>query len=211
MLEGLAFDHLVKALHDQLALLPDDRKGKKTQDAIKDAALGAFAVFFTQSPSCLAYQRTMRQAKGRSNATSLFGRGEIPCDNQIRTLRDPIDPAQLFPVFDGVYEALERSEPLGSFRTFAGQLLIAFDGTEYFSSQASHCDRCSQRTHRNGPVTDVHHVITPVSVAPGNPDVIALEPEFITPQEGHEKQDGEQVAAKRWIERHAGRYPHVTI
>jgi hypothetical protein len=211
MLEGLAFDHLVKALHDQLALLPDDRKGKNTQYAIKDAALGAFAVFFTQSPSFLAYQRTMRQAKGRSNANSLFGMGEIPCDNQIRTLLDPIDPAQLFPVFDGVYEALERSEPLGSFRTFAGQLLIAFDGTEYFSSQAIHCDRCSQRTHRNGQVTYVHQVITPVIVAPGNPDVIALEPEFITPQDGHEKQDCEQVAAKRWIERHAGRYPHVTI
>jgi hypothetical protein len=79
--------------------------------------------------------------------------GAIPCDNQIRTLLDPIDPAQLFPVFDGVYEALERSEQLDSFRAFAGQLLIAVDGTAYFSSQAIHCDRCSQRTHRHGQVT----------------------------------------------------------
>ena len=129
-MEPLAFDHLVQALYQQFASLPDCRKGKNTQYAIKDAALGAFAVFFTQSPSFLAYQRTMRQAKGRSNANSLFGMGEIPCDNQIRTLLDPIDPAQLFPVFDGVYAALERSEPLGSFRAFAGQLRIAFDGTE---------------------------------------------------------------------------------
>ena len=153
----------------------------------------------------------MRQAKGRSNADSLFGMGEIPCDNQIRTLLDPIEPAQLFPVFEGVYAALDRAEQLGSFRAFAGQLLMAFDGTEFFSSREIHCDRCSQRTHRNGQVTYFHQVITPVLVAPGNPAVIALQPEFITPQDGHEKQDCEQVAAKRWIERQAGRYPHVTI
>jgi len=36
-------------------------------------------------------------------------------------------------------------------------------------------------------------------------------PSFITPQDGHAKQDCEQVAAKRWIERQAGRYQQVTI
>jgi len=104
----------VQALHQQLASLPDYRQGKNTRYAIKDAALGAFAVFFTQSPSFLAYQRTMQQAKGRSNAESLFGMGDLPCDNQIRTLLDPVAPAQLFPVFAEVYAALEE----------AGQLFI---------------------------------------------------------------------------------------
>jgi len=56
-MEALVFDHLVQALHQQLASLPDYWKGKNTWDAVKDAALGAFAVFFTQSPSFLAYQR----------------------------------------------------------------------------------------------------------------------------------------------------------
>jgi len=178
---------------------------------MRDAALGAFAVFFTQSPSFLAYQRTMQQAKGRSNAATLFGLEHIPCDNQLRTLLDPVDPAQLFPLFDVIYDALDRAGHVAGFRTFAGQLLIALDGTEYFSSQEIHCARCSQRTHRPGHVTYVHQVITPVIVAPGNPAVIALPPALITPQDGHEKQDCEQVAAKRWLESHAGRYAHVTI
>jgi hypothetical protein len=81
MTEALAFDDLVQALHHQLAVQPDYRTGQNTQYAIKDAALGAFAVFFTPSPSFLAYQRTMKQAKGRSNADSLFGMADIPCDN----------------------------------------------------------------------------------------------------------------------------------
>jgi hypothetical protein len=42
-------------------------------------------------------------------------------------------------------------------------------------------------------------------VKPGCEQVIPLEPEFIHPQEGHEKQDCEQEAAKRWI-RSAGAY-----
>jgi hypothetical protein len=33
--------------------------------------------------------------------------------------------------------------------------------------------------------------------------VISLDPEFITPQDGRDKQDCETAAAKRWIQRHA--------
>jgi hypothetical protein len=73
-----------------------------------------------------------------------------------------------------------------------------------------HGDRCSQRTHRNGQVTAVHHVLTPVLVAPGNPAVMALQPECSTPPDGHAQPDWAQVAAQRWIARHAGRSPHVT-
>ncbi len=36
-------------------------------------------------------------------------------------------------------------------------------------------------------------------VKPGNNKVIPLEPEFITPQDGHLKQDCENAAAKRWL------------
>jgi hypothetical protein len=36
--------------------------------------------------------------------------------------------------------------------------------------------------------------------------VVGLEPEFITPQDGHEKQDCEQQAIKRWVKRNARRF-----
>lgn len=211
MSAGLACDDLVKELHRTLNALPDDRKGKNTPYAIQDAALGAFAVFFTQSPSVLAYQRTMQQAKGRSNAESLFGVATIPGDHQLRTRLDPVDPGQLFPVFQVVYHALDRAGLGAACRAFAGQRLMALDGTEYFSSPQMCCATCSQRAPRKGGVTYFHHVITPVLVAPGKAEVITLEPEFITPPDGQQQQDGEQVAAKRWTERHAGHSPDATI
>ena len=43
----------------------------------------------------------------------------------------------------------------------------------------------------------------PVLVALGQSQVLALAPEFITPQDGNEKQDCEVAAAKRWLSVHA--------
>ena len=40
----------------------------------------------------------------------------------------------------------------------------------------------------------------------GNEHVISLEPEFIVPQDGHEKQDCEIQAGKRWLEKNGEYY-----
>ncbi len=48
-------------------------------------------------------------------------------------------------------------------------------------------------------------------VAPGKGEVLALDPEFITPQDGHAKQDCEQEAAKRWVRRHAPHLPFANV
>ena len=66
------FDELVDTLKNSFEELPDPRSGENTRYEIKDAAVSAFGVFFTQSASFLRYQRMMEQAKGRSNVQSLF-------------------------------------------------------------------------------------------------------------------------------------------
>ena len=109
-------------------------------------------------------------------------------------------------MFGLTFNDLEATGQLDAFRTFDDNLLFAFDGTQYFSSKEIHCQNCSHKTASNGVTTYFHSVITPVIVAPGNSRVIALEPEFIMPQDGHEKQDCEQAAAKRWINEHAEQY-----
>jgi len=206
MSETLAFNNLVEKFHRVLAGLPDYRIGQNKSYSIEDAALGAFSVFFTQSPSFLAHQRTMKQNKGHSNAESLFGIEQVPRDNQIRNLLDPIAPHYLYPMFEQVFSDLEATEELDSFRCFGDNLHVALDGVHYFSSKKIHCQNCSHRTANDGVTTYFHSAITPVIVAPGNKPVIALEPEFIVPQDGHDKQDCEQAAAKRWINEHAEQY-----
>jgi hypothetical protein len=62
-----------------------------------------------------------------------------------------------------------------------------------------HCESCNKKHHKNGSITYFHSVLTPVILKPGSKRVIALAPEFITPQDGVEKQDCENAAAKRWL------------
>ena len=92
--------------------MPDHRRGHNTIYEIKDAALGAFAVFFNQSPSFLANQRRMEETKGRSNAQTLFQIQKTPTDPQIRNLLDPIKPTELYPLFRQVLERLEETGQL---------------------------------------------------------------------------------------------------
>lgn len=87
-------------------------------------------------------------------------------------------------------------------RSVDGTLLLALDGTEHFSSPAIHGERCATRRHANGQVTYCHSALTPVLVKPGGDNVIALAPEFVTPQDGAAKQDGELTAAQRWLAAH---------
>jgi hypothetical protein len=199
MLSELRLPHLIKGLEQACEGFPDLRTGKNSIYDLADVGMSAFAVFFTQSPSFLAHQRDMKLRKGRCNAESLFHLSELPSDNQIRNLLDPVSPEHLQGVYRRIFLALEPTEVLKKRRSFANQLLVAIDGTEYFSSKAIQCEHCSQRELSNGKTNYFHSVLTPVIVQPGNETVISLEPEFIVPQDGHEKQDCEIQAAKRWV------------
>jgi hypothetical protein len=185
---------------------PDRRTGDNIAYAMEDIGLGAFSIFFTQCPSFLAHQKTMQQAKGQSNAQSLFHLEQIPSDNHIRQTLDPVPPEKLFPCYDAVLESLRHAGSLAGWRTLQDQLLIALDGTWYYSSQKIHCPNCSCLEHKSGDKTYYHSAVTPVLVAPGREQAIPLRPEFITPQDGHTKQDCEIAAAKRWLEKNATQY-----
>lgn len=202
------FDSLVEKLRTLAASLPDCRTGANTQFAFVDIFLGAFAVFFTQSPSFLSFQKAMQKKHGRNNARSLFGLERIPTDNHIRQTLDPVPPQEIFPYFDELFTAFEQTGLLEAMRAIDNARLIALDGTWYFSSQSRniHCPNCSCIRHANGTTTHFHSALTPVIVSPGHSQVVSLRPEFITPQDGHEKQDCEINAAKRWLGAHAQHY-----
>ena len=173
---------------------------------MEDVALGAFSVFFTQSPSFLAHQTAMAETKSKNNAQTLFGIQNIPTDNHIRDLLDAVPPQRVFPMFERIIAALDELGHLQAFHAVNDQLLIALDGTQYHSSNTIHCDNCSVKNHRNGKTSYSHTVVTPVIVSPTQKRILPLAPEFITPQDGHDKQDCETAAAKRWIDQHGEQY-----
>lgn len=209
MISPLTLEGMVEQLRNAISSFPDTRKSNRSY-AMEDAVLGAFSVFFTQCPSFLAHQRAMQQQRGKNNAASLFGIKRIPTDPQIRNILDPIGEEYLFPVFDTYLWTLRKQGFLDQFRVSTGDLLIALDGTWTVSSDKIHCRKCLTVTHK-GKTTYYHSMLTPVIVAPGNPHVLSLSPEHIIPQDGKEKQDCENAAAKRWIAGCGKRYAPLNV
>lgn len=210
----LEISELIQIFREELHDLPDERKpGNNTKYRVEDAVMAAFSVFFTQSPSFLDHQRLMKSNKGKDNAESLFSIAKIPGDNQIRNLLDPVPATTLSMTFQKVYQWLESKGVLNKFLYLNGGILVALDGTEYFSSLKINCPHCNCRNHRNGTTTYFHGCVTPIVVSPNQKQVINLEPEFIKKPDGYQKQDCENAAVKRWLNKnHQKKYGYpVTL
>jgi hypothetical protein len=135
MPQPLSFDHLQEILRQHTAGLPDLRKpSPNTRYTIQNAALGAFGIFFTQSPSFLEYQRQLNQCQGHDNAQTLFGVEPIPCDNQRFT-----------PSFGDVWRGLVSPALLYRGDTHGSAVSASHAGTPpplLPALQAPHRDRC---------------------------------------------------------------------
>jgi hypothetical protein len=187
------------------AAFPDKRKGEGVY-SMADIGLAAFSLFFMQSESFLAFQRTLAEGRKASNCHTLFGMDKIPTDNHIRAMLDPVHPSHLQPVFDYALAILVAHEDgMKPFERLGKRTLVALDGTEYFCSQKLRCPHCQTRKRSNGNVESYHSMLAATIVAPGHTMVLPLMPEFIVKPDGAEKQDCERNAAKRWLATHAER------
>src|SRR6478672_1229812 len=82
-------ESLIGAVRRCCAAFPDQRTGTNVRYAMPDIGMGAFSLFFVQSPSFLDFQRRLEAGHGRSNCQTLFGMSRIPTDNHIRAMLDP--------------------------------------------------------------------------------------------------------------------------
>lgn len=210
MSKSLSLDKIMCQLQASWQNLPDYRKpNNNTRYEISDAALSAFSVFFMQSNSFLAHQRDMHKRKGKENVATLFEVQKIPSDNQIRNLLDPINPAHFQADFKWMHKQLAENGCLAAFQDYQNTYLIALDGVNFHASEQIHCANCNHRQDRSGTTHYYHSAIIPVMVKPEASQVISLCPEFIVPQDGHDKQDCERAAVKRWLSQHHDDYqPH---
>jgi hypothetical protein len=106
---------------------------------------------------------------------------------------------------------LKEQQRLLQFRNDLNTYAIALDGVNFFYSEKISCPKCLKREDHTGTEHFYHSVITPVFVKAGQAQVLPLPPEFITPQDGSEKQDCEKVAAKRWLAQHHKHFDDYSI
>lgn len=185
------------------AELPEHRQpSPNTKYALSDAVNSAMSMFFMQSQSFLAHHQALSGKKaGKQNLQTLFEVTEVPSDNQIRNLLDPLDPVAFAPQYEWIWRELEGLGGLERYETSLKTRLIALDGMVYHSSTKISCAHCSTRRDRSGKTHYYHAALLPLMVQEDFEHVLACFPEMITPQDGEEKQDCERNAGKRWLQR----------
>ena len=196
---------MLSSLHQSLEEVPEHRTGCSVRCEIIDAGHGALAVLSMRSRSFLAYQWHTEKQGAQNNARSLVGVETIPRDGQMRNLLDPVSPSYLRAPFWEIYERLRASKHPDTYESIGGTLPCSLAGTPLFASRKISCPNCTLHVHDEQDYYS-HMVSAAVLVAPAQEHVIALDPEFITLQNGHDKQDCEQQASKGWVKRNAERF-----
>jgi hypothetical protein len=205
-LSAPALLHQVRKTFEQI---PDPRRYGQ-EFSLPDVLMSGLAVFGLKFPSLLKFDEQRQEARIRANLKSLYGVEQAPCDTQLRSICDRIDPADLRAPFIRINQRLYDQHLLEEFR-YLGGFLISIDGTGHYASTQVSCPQCGVRHYRNGAVGYYHQLLAAVLVHPEQKQVLPLFPEAITHQDGETKNDCELNASKRLLQQLRDAFPRWPI
>ena len=74
--------------------------------------MSGLTVFSLKCPSLLQFDQQRRDPIVEYNLHTLYGVEQVPCDTQLRTILDPVDPRDLRPAFKAVFAHAQRGKVL---------------------------------------------------------------------------------------------------
>lgn len=176
---------LLQTLRRHFETVPE-HQNKRSQIPLADALMSGLAVFGLKYPSLLKFEEAYNEGVIRHNLHTLYGVERAPCDTQLRTILDPVDPTHLRPAFRAVHCQLQRHKALKPYQYLQGYYLVSIDGTGQFASSQICCPQCCTKTVK-GQTHYYHQLLGAVMVHPDLKTVLPLAPEAITRQDGATK------------------------
>lgn len=208
--QNLTFDEMMRFLDDEFQKIPDHRDGNALRYELAEVLKSAFAMFSLKCPSLLDFKK--QSLPEESNLHSIYRiNGDIPCDNQMRGILDPLDPTLLRPLFRAGFLRLRQAGVIREYQYWDKLLIVSIDGVKHFSSNKVHCPSCLTRTHRNGVLSYHHAGLAAVLVHPAQTEVFPLDFEPLLKPDGAQKNDCERNAAKRLCAELHERYHDLPI
>lgn len=205
----LSVPGLLKTIRNKFENIPDHRINPKI--SIPNALMSGLAVFSLKYPSLLQFDQDRNEIVIKNNLKNLFGIEKSPSDTQMREILDPIDPNSIRPAFSSIFSHIQKGNELKPYKFIDGSYLVSIDGTGHLSSETIHCDQCLVKTSQNGKTTYYHQLMAAVIVHPDLKQVIPIDMEPITKQDGDTKNDCERNASKRLLENIRKTYPNLKI
>ena len=137
-------DALFNRLHRDFSRVSDCREDN-IDISMADALMSGFAMFSLKDPSLLAFDNR-RGTDG--NLKSIYHIEDVPCDTQMRTILDEVNPEEIRPAYKNVFRKLQRGKALEPMVLFQGCYLVSLDGTGYFSSKKLFSDSCLRKVSK---------------------------------------------------------------
>ncbi|MGP8320392.1 MAG: transposase [Methanosarcinaceae archaeon] len=199
-------DALFSLVHSGFEKIKDHRP-QNIKISLTDALMSAFVMFSIKDPSLLAFEEKHSED---TNLKTIYKINNVPCDTQMRTILDEVEPADITPLFSDIFRQLQRGKVLEKMVFMNRYYLLSIDGTGYFSSNKIHCDSCCVKTRlKTGEITYQHQMLGAAIVHPDCREVIPLAPEPIIKQDGATKNDSERNASKRFFEKLRKMHPRL--
>ncbi len=205
----LSADALIAALHPCFESI-DVPGNNSSIISTHDALMSGFAMMSLKDPSLLAFDR--RRVTEEHNLRSIYAIKNIPCDTQMRTRLDEINPDLIRPAYKTFFNNAQRGKLLEPMVFMNGCYLLACDGTGYFSSSKLYSPYCLKKTcSKTGKTTYHLQALGAAIIHPESKEVIPLAPEFICNQDGQSKNDCERNAASRWLIKFRQDHPNLKV
>lgn len=212
-LKSLSFDAVRCLLSRTFHQMPDRRAPERLRFSMHDTLMSGFAIFFFQHPSLLKFQETMKLKRKQSNLERLFGTHSVPSDTQMREILDEAPTEPLRHLIALLFERVRRAGWAQRFLTRVGEqdyYTVVLDGSEYFHSTKINCPSCLRRT-RGATTHYSHTTVAATLVKASSHQILPLDVEAVSNEDGTQKQDCEINAAKRLIVRLRREHPRMKM
>ena len=186
----------------------EDHRTEQAKISLVDTLMSGFALFSLKDPSLLAFDERREEPE---NLQTIYSIEQIPCDTQMRTILDEVEPEKLRLVYKDMFGQVQRGKELGAYQIMGKYYLLSLDGTGYFSSKQIHCLNCLVKKLRSGETLYHHQMLGAAIIHPDLKAVLPLMPEPIIKQDGDKKNDCERNAAKRFFEKLRQDHPRLRL
>ena len=112
--KNLGIPHLLRLLRQGFDKIPENRSRCKI--SLTDHLMSGIALFVLKYPSLLQFDQNRFCEQTQANLKTLYKVDHIPCDTQLRTRLDTVNPDDLRFAFTSLFALLQRGKVLEAFK-----------------------------------------------------------------------------------------------
>lgn len=201
-------DHFIPDWKDRLDSIPDYR-GNRAVYKMSEIVLAAVVLFLFKEESRNQMNEDSEEDQFRENYKSLFGL-KLPHMDTVTDVMNKLDESHLESLRRQVIKYLLDKRTLHKFRLQGKYFKIAVDGSGIYTFDKQPYPHCPHMTSKNGK-KKWHQNVLEAKLVCSNGFSLSIATQWLKNEDGHTKQDCEQKALRRLLEKLKSDFPKLPI